>query len=108
MFLAGVGAERQARPGLERLGDVRVELPCLLLLDRAGDVLPMVVERAGDLLGRGEHDERLRGHEVQRRDERPMNGSRLAFGCGAPSHQLVAMLGADLRRRRELDPLGVA
>ena len=87
-------SERRARD-CERLGDVDVEAPRLLLVDRRGDVLPVVAERPGDLLGRGDRDQRPLGHQVERGEE-------------VRRVDLIPVLGRQLGRRGQLHPLGVA
>ena len=95
MLLPAVGAEREPGPVLERLGDVDVEPAGVLLEHGCRDVLPAVVQRSRDLLrGRDDH-QRLVRHQVERSQE--------AVGIDFPS-----VFGRELRRRRQLDAVGLA
>ena len=95
MLLACVRSERESGPGLQRLCDINVEAPSVLLEDGRGHVLPVVVERCRDLLGGGDHDQRRCRDEIERRQE-------------VGRIRVVVMLRRELSRRRQLDPLGLA
>ncbi len=95
VLLAGVGAEGEVRPLSQWPGHVHVELAGLVLVDRRAHVLPVVVERARNLLRRGDRDQGIVRNEIEGRQE-------------AARIDVLAVLGGELGRRRELDPVRVA
>ena len=98
VLLPGVGgAKRQARARVQRIGEIDVEALGIVGVHRRGHVLPVIAEGAGDLLARRDRHQRRLRHQVERRAVTLNNV--LGF---------LAVLGGELRRRCQLDPLGVA
>ncbi len=99
-----------------------VEVAGVLVVERGGDVLPLVVQRRGDLLVGDQHDDRVVGHQVEEATEAVDRqqvgdvevlvaaGGLLALGPAQRRGDLrrLAVLGGQLRRRRDLDPLELA
>ena len=115
VLLAGAGQRERGALG-ERPGDVDVEVAGVVGVHRRRRVLPVVAQGGLDLLGGGEHDGGVAGHEVERRAEvlerqqLGQVGELLALLGGLHRRQLgqLAVLGVELGGRRQLDPLGLA
>ena len=116
LVVAAGAADREHGAGGERRGDVDVEVARVLGVHRRGRVLPVVAQGGLDLLDGGEDHGRLRGDEVERRSEvlqrQRVGGARRLLPLLGRLHRRqlshFAVLGVELGRGRELDPLGVA
>ncbi len=109
-------AQRQAGALEQRPGNVDVEVAGVVGMHRGGRVLPVVAQGGLDLLDRDEDHGRRIGNEVQGRTE-AVEGQDLGEARGLPFllsrlHRRqfgeLTVLGVELGRRRQLDPLGVA
>ncbi len=115
VVLAGDG-QRERRALRQRRRDVDVEVPRVVGVHRRRRVLPVVAQSRLDLLGGGENDrgggrhQLERGAEAVERQQLGQVGDRLVLLGRLHRRQLgqLAVLGVELGRRRQLDPLGVA
>ena len=114
--LLACGGQREGGALPERGGDVDVEVLGVVGVHRRGRVLPVVAQRRLDLLGADENHRGGLGDQLQRRPEVLQRqhlgqvGRLASLLLGRHRRQLgqLAALGVHLRRRRQLDPLGVA
>ena len=108
--------ERERGASVERLGDVDVEPPRVVVVHRRRRVLPVVAQRRLDLLGGGEDHGGGVGDQVQRRAEaiewQHLGQARRLRALLGRLHRRqlgqFAVLGVEFGRRRQLDPLGLA
>ena len=113
--IAGPGDREQGAVG-EGAGDVDVEVAGVVGVHRGRDVVPVVAEGRLDLLGGGEDHGGLLGDEVERGAElleredlgEARRLSPLLGGLHRRQLGELAVLDVELRRRRQLDPLGLA
>ena len=109
-------AQRQRRPALQVVGNVHVEPSGVVRVHGGCDVLPVVLERPGDLLGLGDRNEGLLRHQVERRakavqgDQLCQVGALLGLRLRRVRSEVreLAVLGSQLGRRGQLHPLCVA
>ncbi len=111
MIGAGCGNGQGGSLG-ERVRDLDVEAARIVVVHRRRDVLPVVGERGGSLVGGGLDDRGVlrdqveEGLEAVEREQVRDVGTLLVV---LQRHlRQLAMLGGELRRGRELDDLGVA
>ena len=110
-----VGGQPHVRAGVERRADLRgrdVEVMRVGVVERRADVLPVVVERAADLLLGGEQHGGV-GREVEKRAE-ALDGQQLGdvgpvlLGLQRRDLRELAVLGGELGGGRDLDLLRLA
>ena len=115
--LAGPGDRQRGALG-QRLGDLDVEVTRVVGVHRRGHVLPVVAQGGLDLLRPRDHHRRVLAEQVERAPAASPAGKQLgevAARCvPAPrpraraSSAQLAMLERELRRRLELEPVGLA
>ena len=103
------GAPRLAERGVELLR-LDIEAVGVLVVKVRGDVLPVVAQRGGELLLRGNRDQGAVRHQLEQLAEAVDRqhvrhvGTLRRLGRGGDLGEL-AVLGGELRRRGDLDPL---